>query len=263
MSAGESKGTREDLLLAFDASWGVASVAVGFGDTVLASRLLTARGEHARRLVPAIDEVLAEAGVNRSGIGGIVVGRGPGSFTGVRVAAATARALAVGLQVPLWTHSSLAAGAASKRTELPADPEVGGTGDFPGLPEEAGEWPRFVLLDARGRRIYAGCYRILDDAVETLVRPHATTVDELVLQQLPQRVLFCGDGAMNHAGFLEDRGHIFLPPPVGFPTAEGLLRWHRRQRDEPPLEPGSSWEPEYLRGTWSRPADVRSHVPQG
>jgi tRNA threonylcarbamoyl adenosine modification protein YeaZ len=263
VSAGGGRETGEGVLLAFDSSWNVASVAVGSGDTILASRLLTARGEHARRLVPAIDAVLAEAGVTRSGLGGIVVGRGPGSFTGVRVASATARALAVGLRVPLWTHSSLAAGAASERTELPDAPEFGGEGDVPGFPAEAAEWPRFVLLDARDHRVYAGCYLILDDAVETLVRPHATTVDQVVLGPLPRRVLFCGDGAMKHAAFLEDRGHLLLPPPVGFPTAEGLLRWHRRQADEQPVEPGSAWEPEYLRGSWSRAPEAGSHVPKG
>jgi tRNA threonylcarbamoyladenosine biosynthesis protein TsaB len=261
MRAGVERAAREDLLLAFDTSWGVASVAIGFGDTVLASGLLTARGEHARRLVPAIDALLAEAGVTRSGVRGIVVGCGPGSFTGVRVAAATARALSLALRVPLWTHSSLAAGAASQRVELPDQPGFGGQADFPPLPEGSGEWPRFVLMDARGRRIYAACYRILEDRVETLVQPYATTVDEVVLQDLPPRVLFCGDGAVKHAGFLEDREHLLVPPPVGFPTAEGLLRWHRRQKDAEPLTPGSPWEPEYLRGTWKRPVGAPSRVP--
>ena len=261
MRAGVERGAREDLLLAFDTSWGVASVAIGFGDAVLASRLLTVRGEHARRLVPAIDAVLAEAGVTRSGVRGVVVGRGPGSFTGVRVAAATARALALALEVPLWTHSSLAAGAASHRTELPEQTGFGGEADFPRLPEGADEWPRLVLMDARGRRVYAACYRILEDRVETLVQPYATTVDEVVLQPLPLRALFCGDGALRHAGFLEDRGHLLVPPPVGFPTAEGLLRWHQRQGDVEPVAPGSPWEPEYLRGTWKRPAGASSHGP--
>jgi tRNA threonylcarbamoyladenosine biosynthesis protein TsaB len=78
------------LLLAFDVSTHLGSVALGCGDGLLGERfLLDPRGQ-AAWLVPAISEVMDEAGVKAPDIDGVVVGRGPGSFTGVRIGAATA-----------------------------------------------------------------------------------------------------------------------------------------------------------------------------
>lgn len=240
---------RRSLLLAFDTSASVGSVALARGTEVLASRLLVERSRHASRLVPAIAQVLDAAGVSRDGIEGIVVGRGPGSFTGVRIAAATARGLAAGLRVPVWAWSSLAAAAASHRVRLPRSLTMEPGVDPADLPQEADGWPRYVLFDARGRRVYAACYRILPDRVEVLVEPRATTVDRILAEDLPPNVLFCGDGALRHAGLLTTADRFVLPLPAGLPTAEGLLKVHARQEDAPPLEPGSGWEPEYLRSS--------------
>ena len=65
----------------------------------------------------AVDLLLRAAGVERSAIEGVVASRGPGSFTGVRVALATAQGLASALGVPAHGFSSLVAQAA--RTEIP------------------------------------------------------------------------------------------------------------------------------------------------
>ncbi|MCA0301044.1 MAG: tRNA (adenosine(37)-N6)-threonylcarbamoyltransferase complex dimerization subunit type 1 TsaB [Proteobacteria bacterium] len=78
----------------------------GLGVAVLANGTCRARvveegRDQAARLVPAIGEALAQAGIARRSIGLVAVTTGPGSFTGVRVGLAAARGLAVGLGVPL------------------------------------------------------------------------------------------------------------------------------------------------------------------
>ncbi|TAJ29784.1 MAG: tRNA (adenosine(37)-N6)-threonylcarbamoyltransferase complex dimerization subunit type 1 TsaB [Reyranella sp.] len=87
-------------VLAFDCAVSGQAVAVLRDGTCLASRREEGR-EQAARLLPAIGEVLAEAGVARRALDLIAVTTGPGSFTGVRVGLAAARGLAVGLGVPL------------------------------------------------------------------------------------------------------------------------------------------------------------------
>lgn len=101
----------EGLYLAFDTATAEGSVAVGTREAVLAQGTLGVWGEHAARLVPAIDAALRDAGARPGDLAGVVVGRGPGSFTGVRVAAATAKGLVASLGVPLYGYSSLAAAA--------------------------------------------------------------------------------------------------------------------------------------------------------
>lgn len=234
-------------LLAMDTSSGFGSVAVERGGEVVARALLLRRGEQAARLIPAIDEVLADARVERAEIGGIVVGRGPGSFTGVRIAAATARGLARGLDVPLWAWSSLAAGAASFSAWVPQALRIHAVAGSLDLPDEADAWPRLVLFDARADRLYAACYRFISGRMEEVVEPHATTVDELLERELPENALFCGEGAHRHAEVLDGAGHRILPFPAGLPTAEGLLRIHALHPGAKPEAPGSRWEPDYLR----------------
>ena len=235
-------------LLAFDTATPVGSVAVGRGEEILARGLLLRPGEHASLLLPRIAESLEEAEVDRDDLEGVVVGRGPGSFTGVRIAAATARGLTAALEIPLWTFSSLAAGAASHHASIP-DALASRPGfHFVDLPEGSERWPRYVLFDARGERVYGGCYRFHPDRMEVLVEPRADTLSRLLESDLPEGTVFCGDGALRHAPFLEERGHMVLPFPAGLPTGEGLLRVLHLSPDAEPEPRESGWEPDYLRG---------------
>ncbi|WP_300273237.1 tRNA (adenosine(37)-N6)-threonylcarbamoyltransferase complex dimerization subunit type 1 TsaB [Halomonas sp.] len=101
------------ILLALDASSSACSAALlrrrpGADDELLSRFALTPR-EHTRRLLPMVDEVLAEAGVAPAELDAIAYGHGPGSFTGLRIAAGAAQGLAYGLDRPLVGVSTLAA----------------------------------------------------------------------------------------------------------------------------------------------------------
>jgi tRNA threonylcarbamoyl adenosine modification protein YeaZ len=88
------------LILAFDTSAARCAAAVVSGGRVLAARDEgTDRGQ-AERLLPMLEEALAEAGVGWGDLDGIGVCTGPGNFTGVRIAVAAARGLALALGVP-------------------------------------------------------------------------------------------------------------------------------------------------------------------
>jgi tRNA threonylcarbamoyl adenosine modification protein YeaZ len=89
-------------ILAFDTATKVAVVAVGRGDgTLLAEDQWIAGYRHGEELLVRIDRLLAQVGVDLAGLGAIVVGTGPGAFTGLRVGVATAKGLAHGLAIPL------------------------------------------------------------------------------------------------------------------------------------------------------------------
>ena len=68
---------------------------------VVASRAWASRQQHGEQLLGRLDELLAEVGAVPTALGGVIVGTGPGSFTGLRIGLATAKVLAHGLSVPL------------------------------------------------------------------------------------------------------------------------------------------------------------------
>ncbi len=95
-------------ILALETSTDACSVALDDGrDTI--ERFDTEPRRHAALLLPMIESVLAEAGLRRQDVDAIAFGRGPGAFTGVRIAVAAAQGLALGLDVPVIPISSLAA----------------------------------------------------------------------------------------------------------------------------------------------------------
>jgi tRNA threonylcarbamoyladenosine biosynthesis protein TsaB len=210
------------------------------------------QGSYSSDLIPAIGGVLQEAGADLSELAGLVVGAGPGSFTGVRVAAATAKGLAHALDIPLWAVSSLEAGAASVDID---DVELfGGDGEAshpnwrhgPALSEEERAWPRYVLFDARSDRVYGACYRPTGSGLDVLVPPHSTTIGAVLSEGLPFSV-FAGDGAQRHADEIRGAGLTLLPAPFGMPTAAGLLRVVADSPSHEPVDDIARWEPDYLR----------------
>lgn len=226
--------SRDPVLLAFDTSGVYGSVAVAVGDTLRAGTILPDRAEHASKLLPAIDEVLREAGLEIGDVDGIVVGEGPGSFTGVRVAAATAKGLSTSTRVPLRPVSSLAAAALVSLGEGPTSSPATGT--------------RYALFDARGDRVYGACYRVSERALEELVAPHAGRIGDVLDGDVPPGTVFTGDGASKHRPRLEDAGYRVVAEASALPLAPGLLRCAALGAAPEVDDPGA-WEPRYVRAS--------------
>ena len=93
-------------LLGIETSGRVGSVALASDGRITAREIPTPR-EQTERLLGLVDELLGEAGVALASLDGIAFGRGPGSFTGLRIAAAVAQGLAAPRNLPLLPVSSL------------------------------------------------------------------------------------------------------------------------------------------------------------
>jgi tRNA threonylcarbamoyladenosine biosynthesis protein TsaB len=156
------------LTLAFDTATDVATAALVRGGTVLGERR-----SRAVRILADVEGLLADGGVARSDVRRLVVGTGPGSYTGLRMGLVTARTLALALDVPVAGVSTLAALAAGARGATP-------------------------VLDARRREVF------------TLVagEPSVLSPDDL---RVRSGDTYVGDGALRYRDSIEGRGGI-VPP---------------------------------------------------
>jgi len=135
---------REQPILVFDTATTIAVVGIGTTDARLVAQTSWSAGHrHGEELLVRIDGVLAEAGVGLHELGGIVVGIGPGTFTGLRVGLATAKGLAHGLGIPLvGVPTGLALANAAVIVD-PVTPPVAGL--LPAGPSDR------ILIDPQGR----------------------------------------------------------------------------------------------------------------
>jgi len=143
------------------------------------------RPAHATRLLPEVEEAAAAAG-GWDSVVRIAVGVGPGSFTGLRIGVATARALAQSLRIELvgvGTLAALARGAASG----------------------AGERPLLAALDARRGELFAALY---DAGGEEIWEPFVVAPGELAerLARLSDPPLAAGSGALRFRDELQESG---------------------------------------------------------
>jgi tRNA threonylcarbamoyladenosine biosynthesis protein TsaB len=169
------------LILALDASTPVTTVALARGNSreVLAEISITTRGA-SETLLPAVHAALDLAGVDLGSVERVLAGVGPGTFTGIRIAAATARALSAGTGIPLSKNSTLNALAA---------PALSFSGDV------------LAVLDARRGQIFARRYSEVGPSTGIYcLRP-----EELPVEGEP---LVVGDGAVRYRGDLSTSGLI-------------------------------------------------------
>lgn len=133
-------------LLALDTATEGCSVALLIEDRLLTREAELARG-HAERILPMIDELLGEAGVSLRGLDAIAFGRGPGSFTGVRLAASITQGLAFAAGLGVVPVSDLRA--LAQRV----------------FDEDSGVTRALVCNDARMQEVYWGCFGRGDDGL--------------------------------------------------------------------------------------------------
>jgi tRNA threonylcarbamoyladenosine biosynthesis protein TsaB len=231
--------------LAFDTATRATAVALcGVGDVVYVARDDPPGGQrpgHATHLLPLSAVVLERAGIGWDDLERIAVGVGPGTFTGLRIGIATARALAQARKIPLVGVSTLQSLALSaQRARLrPADAD----------PLRPGLDVVLAVLDARRGEVFAAAWRI-EEAEEfdsALLTPRAMAPEGLAQLAAPlgQRVLAIGDGAVAFREVLERAGSFI-------PEDESLLHrvtaaHHCRLAGRLPATAPEEVRPEYLR----------------
>jgi tRNA threonylcarbamoyladenosine biosynthesis protein TsaB len=218
--------------LALDTATDRASVALGTSAADALEESLAGARRHAAALVPMIDRLLSRTGIALDALAGVALSDGPGSFTGLRVGATVAKALARAHGLEVRVAPSLLV-----RAVQHAEPG------------------RIVLAVANALRgeLYAACYRFDDGRIETLLAPSVWRPDRLVATAPPPS-LVVGDGPPEALTRLAEwSGHEPIDGDAGLPRARELLELLHRPGGARAIANLDLWEPEY-----GRPAEAQA-----
>src|SRR5438093_1151703 len=195
--------------LAIDTATEIASVAVGRragAGPVQSETGAHAQGarRHASEIVRLVDFALAGLGIRPADLSGIVLGDGPGSFTGLRIGWAAAKGLAQEAGLDLVAVPSLMAAAAGAAVKL-------------------GPVPIAACFDALRGQVYGAIYVVHPGRVQTLVAPAVLTVPELVRAAPLRPPLRVGDGAMLSCDAVRAWSGAAPVPLAALPPAASVL----------------------------------------
>ena len=233
-------------LLAIDTSTEACSAALLWSDGDVRQRfILTERG-HAELILPMIDELLVEAGCRLQGLDGLAFGRGPGGFTGLRIAAGVIQGLAYGAGLPVAPVSSLAA-VALLATSPPSSTSCTSSPSSDGI---------LICNDARMNEVYWGCYRFdPDDPFVPIVLATEAVGPADRVQPAPAVTRFAGNGIARYPALqarLESAGLSYRPGV--YPRADAIARLGARLLQQGDGVDAAEALPVYIRDDVARPA---------
>lgn len=181
MRFGPDNSAAAGATLAFDCAGGACSAALVSDGKLLAHRFEERRRGQAERLVPLLQETLAEANLDWSAVRRLAVTRGPGSFTGVRIGLATARALALARGCPLVAVDGFALYAAMVREGVAESDQRGRS--------------LTVVIDARRADLFLQCF----DLEGSAMGEPAAVLPEMLPALLPAGPLLLAGDAIEQA----------------------------------------------------------------
>lgn len=219
-------------ILAFDTSNKALSLALLEGDQLLADFTLNIKKNHSISLMPAIDFLVAQVGWKPADLERIVVAQGPGSYTGLRVAVATAKTLAYSLKIDLVGVSSLYA--------LAAPTQVSGV--------------VIPIIDARRNNVYAGFY---DNGRAVKPDQHMAFADVLTAAASYDRVTFVGE-----VGNFRSQIEEVLPEAAILPTLPSAYQLGKLGQGLPAVDV-DAFVPNYLKRVEAEENWLKDHEENG
>jgi tRNA threonylcarbamoyladenosine biosynthesis protein TsaB len=220
------------MLLALETATDRASVAVGCSEERATVESVAGARRHAAALIPMVAAVLGRAGATLGDLTAVVVADGPGSFTGLRVGAAVAKALVQARGLVLWTAPSLM---------VRASAAAGTDGTV------------VAVADALRGDVYAAVYRFTGPAIVTQLPPAVCRPEELI-SRVPAPSVVVGEVSPAARELFERwSGRPMTVPPEGSPDAGRLLGLVGRPGGATRIAAAGDWEP-----TYGRPAEAQA-----
>lgn len=218
-------------ILALDASGIVATVAIASEEEIIAEYTIKYKKTHSQTLLPMIDEIMRFVELKMTDIDYIAVTRGPGSFTGLRIGAATAKGLAQAMKIPVVPVSTLEALAFNVTDS---------------------NYLICPIMDARRNNVFTGIYKNEQNKIECVMKQDALSIDELIdkLNVMNEKVIFVGDGIKAHNEYIRKNLKVefkYAPISVREQKASSLANLAIEYIKEGRVVDSKDFELEYLR----------------
>lgn len=219
------------MILAIDSSSLVASVALVNEETIIAEYTVNLKKTHSQTLLPMIDEIFRMTCINKKELKAIAITGGPGSFTGLRIGAATAKGLALALDIGIINVPTTNA-----------------------MAYNYNHCNKLIcpIMDARRNQVYTGVFRCENDTLETVMKQCAMSIDDLTdyLNERNEEVIFIGDGIPVFKQTIDEKlttRHFYARQQLSRQRAAtiGAIAWDMYRAGE--IENVDLFAPDYLR----------------
>lgn len=222
------------LILCIEAGTDIGSVALADDDKLLSLRECSEGKQHASNLAVYVEEILSENDLSASELSAVAVGKGPGSYTGLRIATSLAKGICYAARIPLVTVSSLEAMAYVALEDWDA-----GIVDM----DEIEGALLLPMIDARRMEVYC---QLFDSRVNPVdeVRAEIITEESFAQERKNNRILVFGNGAQKCKDIFTGPGVIFSDI---VPSARGLVKPAYNAFRENKFENIAYFEPFYLK----------------
>ena len=217
-------------ILYIETATDVCSVALSRGAEVIGLKEEVGGNNHAKHLLPFVDEVLKQAEVSMKEINGVAVSIGPGSYTGLRIGVSTAKGIAYTAGIPVMAISTLESIAQGAKTL------------WSGTSTETVQI--IPMIDARRMEVFTTRY---DFNMQSLEEVSSKIIDETTFAELLSKgkVLFCGNGMPKCKEILSAFPNAkFMDAPI---SAKNMLPAALRKWQKQEFEDVAYFEPFYLK----------------
>ncbi|HEX5792480.1 MAG TPA: tRNA (adenosine(37)-N6)-threonylcarbamoyltransferase complex dimerization subunit type 1 TsaB [Rheinheimera sp.] len=190
-------------LLALDTSTEACSAALQYGNELLTLDEVCPQ-QHSKRVLPMVQQLLNQAGISLNQLDGIVFGRGPGSFTGVRIGVGVTQGLAFGADLPVYGVSTLAAMAQAALRLYGATQVI-------------------AAIDARMAEVYIGSFALQNGLMQPLIEEVAIKPQQLSGFNFSGQVYGVGTGWQTYADELRQQQATSIAADILYPSAQDML----------------------------------------
>lgn len=222
------------LILSIETGTDICSVALSNDGELMALRESNEGRDHAKKVAIFVDELLKETGVQPSDLDAIAVGKGPGSYTGLRIGVSFAKGMCYALNIPLISVGSLDALVQVAREDYDA-----GIIDI-----EEPDWGRAMLcpmVDARRMEVYTQIFDT-NGVTKTDVSAEIITEDTFYDIRKSGKLVIFGNGAQKCCEVLPDALYISITP-----SARGIVALAEQAFNASQFEDIAYFEPFYLK----------------